>query len=103
MAEQSGAKLDIYAVCGVGKDVGPQNAEDRLEHRYRHETDDEHVERAKAAMHQNLVDDDLEEQRGDQGKELQKERRYHHLGKCVAVLVDRPHKPRNIETAGQIE
>src|SRR5215471_1487036 len=103
MAEQSGAKLDIYAVCGVGKNVGPQNAEDRFEHRYRHQTDGEHVERAKTAMHENLVDDDLEEQRGDQGKELQKERRYHDLGEYVAVLVDGPDKPRDIEAAGQIE
>ena len=36
--------------------------------------DDQHIERAEAAMHQHLVDDDLEEERRDQREELEKER-----------------------------
>src|SRR5215467_1053267 len=103
MAEQASAKLNIDAVGGVGKDVGPQNPEDRFEHRYDHETDGEHVERAETTMHQNLVDDDLEEQGGDQGKELQEERSYQDPGEYLAVLVNGANKPGDIEAAGQIE
>src|SRR5215471_19016053 len=103
MAEQPSAKLNIDAVSGVSKDVGAQNAENRLECRYGQQADDKDIEGAETAMHQDLVDDDLKEQRRDQGKELQKERNDQHPGEDAAILVDGADKPGDIEAAGQIE
>ena len=94
MAEEPRAELDIDAVGGVREEIGPQPAEHRLEDRDRHQADDQHVERAQAAMHQHLVDDDLEEQRRDQREELQEERGDQHLGEQAAVFVDRAEETR---------
>ena len=43
------------------------------------QADDQHVERAQAAVDQHLVDDDLEEQRRDEREQLQEERGDQHL------------------------
>ena len=53
-------------------------------------------------MHEHLVDDDLEEQRRDERKELKEERGDQHLAEQMAVLVDRPQEPRNVEAAREI-
>src|SRR5258706_388960 len=59
MAVQPRPELDVDAVGGVREHVGPQAAEHDLEHRDHHQPDDQHLERAEAAMHQHLVDHDL--------------------------------------------
>ena len=66
------------------------------------QADDQHVERAHAAMHQHLVDDDLEEQRRDEREELQEERGDQHLAEQAAVFVDRAEEPGDVEPAGEI-
>ena len=52
-----------------------------------------------AAMHQNLVDDHLEEQRRDQSEHLQEERGDQHLAEQMPVFMDRPHEPGYVEAA----
>ena len=69
----------------------------------RDKADDQHVERAHAAMHEHLVDDHLEEQRRDEGEELQEERGDQHFAEKAAILVDRAEEPADIETAGEID
>ncbi len=46
MVEQARAELDVDAVGGVREQVGPQNPQNSLEERDRHQADDQHVERA---------------------------------------------------------
>ena len=53
-------------------------------------------------MHEHLVDDDLEEQRRDEGKELKEERDDQHLAEEMAVLVDGPQEPRDVEAAREV-
>ena len=79
-----------------------KRAEDRLEQRDRDEADDQHVERAHAAMHEHLVDDDLEEQRRDERKELQEERGDQHFAEQMAVFVDRAQEPGDVEAAREV-
>ena len=66
------------------------------------EADDQHVERGQAAMHQHLVDDDLEEQRRDQGKELQEERGDSTSPSSRRYLSHRLQEPGDVEAAGQL-
>ena len=74
--------------------IGAQDAENALEHRNRHQADDQDIERGEAAMHQHLVDHDLEEQRRDQREQLQEERGDQHLAQQMAVFVDRADETR---------
>jgi hypothetical protein len=62
-----------YAVGDMREQIGPQHSEQRLEHGYGDEADDQYVKRAFAVMHQGFVDDDLKEQWRDQREQLQKE------------------------------
>jgi len=99
VTEQPGAKLDVDAVGGVGKQIGAQDAEHGLEKRDRHQRDGQHVERAQGAMHQHLVDHHLEEQRRDQAEELQEEGSDQHLAQQAAIFVDRRDEPADAEPA----
>ena len=54
------------------------------------------------AVHQHLVDDHLEEQRRDQGEQLQEERGDQHLAQKMAIFVDRSQKPGDVEPAGDV-
>ena len=74
VAEEAGTQFDIDSVGGVGKKVGPQNAEDSFENRNGDESDNEYSERTQGATGQHLVDDDLEEQRRDEREQLQEKR-----------------------------
>ena len=67
-----------------------------------HKADDQHVERAHAAMHEHLVDHDLKEQRRDERKYLQEERGDEHLAEQMSILVDRADKPSDVEAAGEV-
>ncbi len=53
-------------------------------------------------MHQHLVDDHLEEQRRDQGEQLQEERRDQHFAQEAAIFVDRAQEPGDVEAAGDV-
>ena len=55
------------------------------------------MERGEAFVDEHLVDDDLREQRRQQGKELQEERGDQHLAQKRAVLDDRRNEPGEIE------
>ena len=57
-----------------------------LEHGDRDQPDDQHVERAQAAVDQHLVDDDLEEQRRDQREQLQEERGDQHFAQVAGDI-----------------
>ena len=102
MAEQPGAQLDVDAVGRVREQIGAQNAQDRLEYADRDKTDDEHVEGAHAAVHEHLVDHDLEEQRRNKGKQLQEERGNKHLAKETAVFVNGAEEPGDVKPTRQI-
>ena len=71
-------------------------------HRDREQPDDQHVERAQGPVYQHLVDDHLEEQRRDQGEQLQEERRDQHLAQQMSIFVDRSQKPGDVEAAGDV-
>src|SRR5260370_20852640 len=101
MAEQAGAELEVDAVRRMGKYMGAQGAEHRLEDRDRHEADDQNVERAHAAMYEHLVDDDLEEQRRDKREDLQEERGRQDLPEQVTVFVNGTEKPGDVEAPRQ--
>ena len=87
-------------VCA--KQIGAQDAEDRLENRNGDEPDNEHVERAQGAVDQHLVDDDLEEQRRDERKQLEEERGGEDLAEQIAVFVDGAEEPADVEAARKI-
>src|SRR5215471_8115187 len=97
MAKQSGAKLDIDAVGGMGKKIGTKDAEDQLEGGNCNDPDHQDIECAHAAMNEHLVDDDLKEQRRNQGKQLKEERGNEHLTEKAAVFLNRVEKPVYIE------
>ena len=99
MVEQARAEFDVDAIGGVREQIGPQDAQNGLENRDRQQTDDQHVEGAQRPVYQHLVDDDLEEQRRDQGEQLQEERRDQHLAQKMPIFVDRSQKPGDVEPA----
>ena len=100
MLEQPRPELDIDSVGRMRKQIGAQDPQDRLKQGDGNEADHQHVERAHAAMHEHLVDDDLEEQRRDQRKELEEERRDQHFTQKTAIFVDRAQEPGDVEPAG---
>jgi hypothetical protein len=100
--KQARPELDVDAVGGVREQIGPQDSEHGLENRDGHKSEDEDIEGVQGPVHQHLVDDDLEEQRRDQAEQLQEERAEQHLAQEVAIFVDRPQKPGDVEPAGDI-
>ena len=54
-------------------------------------------------MHEHLVDDDLEEQRRDQRKQLKEERGDQHLAQQTAVFVHGAQEPGDVEAAREID
>ncbi len=97
MAEQLRAKPDIDAVRRMRKEIGPQPTQDRIEQGQGNHADCQHMERGETFMDEHLVDDDLGEQRRQQGKELQEERRDKHLAEKPAIFDDGRNKPGEIE------
>ena len=102
VAEQPGAELHVDAVRRVREHIGAQRAEHSLEQGQRDQADDQNIERAHASMHEHLVDDHLEEQRGYDAKDLKEERCEQHLAQKPAVLVDRAEKPGDVESSREI-
>ena len=66
VTEQASPELDVDAIGSMCEHISAKGSEDRFEYGDRHETNDDHVERAEAAVHQDLVDDDLKKQRRDE-------------------------------------
>ena len=102
MSKQTCAELDVDTVGCVGKQIGAQRAEHRLEDRDRHQADDQHFERAKSAMNEHLVDDDLEEERADEREELQEERGDEHFAQEAAIFLDRAEEPGDVEAPREV-
>ena len=102
MPEQARAQLDVDAVGGVREDIGAQAAEHGLEDRDGDQADHQDVERGQTAVHQDLVDHDLEEQRRDQREDLEKERGDQHLAEQAAVFDHGPEEPGDVEPPRQI-
>jgi hypothetical protein len=102
MVEQARAEFDVDAVGGMREQIGPQDAQNRLEKRDRQQTDDQHVEGGQGPVNQHLIDDHLEEQRRDQTEQLQKERREQHLAQEMSIFVDGSQKPGDVEPAGDV-
>ena len=102
MMKQARAELDVDAVGGVREEISPQDLQNGFENCDREQADDQHVQRAQAAVHENLVDHHLEEQRRDQGEHLQEERGHQHFAQQMPVFVDRPHEPGDVEAAGHL-
>ena len=103
MTKQPGAEFDVDPVGGVGEHIGAQYSENGLEQRNRDKSDHEHVERAEAAVHQHLVDHNLEEQRRDQRKKLEKERPHQHAGESVTIFVNGAEEPADVKAPRQIK
>lgn len=59
MTKQPGAQLNIDAIGGVSKKIGPHDAEHCFEHSNDHQTNHNHVQSGQGAVHQDLVNDDL--------------------------------------------
>src|SRR6267154_4943312 len=97
MAIQARAELDVDAVGRVGKKVGAQGAKRCLEHCDHRKTDDQNLKRAQSAMHENLVDNDLEEQRADKREQLKEEGSDQYLAQQVAIFVDSAQEPGDVE------
>ena len=102
MAIKPRAQLDVDAIGRMGKKVGTQGAERCLEHRDNSKTDDQNFERAQSTMHENLVDDDLEEQRADEREDLQEERSDQHLAQQAAIFMYGTQEPGDIEPPRKI-
>ena len=102
MMKQARAELDVDAVGGVREEISSQDSQNGFENGDREQADDQHVQRAQAAVHQNLVDHHLEEQRRDQGEHLQEERGHQHFAQQMPVFVDCPHEPGDVEAAGHL-
>ena len=68
MVKQARAEFDVDAVGRVREEISPQDSQNGFEDGDREQTDDQHVQRAQAAVHQNLVDHHLEKQWRDQAR-----------------------------------
>ena len=99
MAEQLRAKRDVDPVRRVREHVRAQPAEHGIEQRHDEQPEREQIERGETAVHEHLVDDDLEEQRGDEREQLQKERREQHFRKIAPVLKNKRREPGEVELA----
>src|SRR6185369_656195 len=89
---------------GMAEDVGAQAIEGTFEDDDGNQADDQHIQRRHAFVDQYLVHDDLEEQRADQGEQLQHERDQQHFTQQLAVLDQRRDEPGEVEAgefAGQ--
>ena len=73
-------------VGGMSEKPGADAGQHDLEERKQREADGQHLERRKAAMHEHLVDHDLEEQRRQQPEDLQEERGDQDLGQGLAGI-----------------
>ena len=97
VSEQPRAQFHINAAGGVAEDVGAQGVEQALEHHNHHQADDQYVQGGQAAVHQDFVHDDLEEQRADQRKELQHEGDEQHFAQQLAVFDEAGDEPGEVE------
>ena len=99
MAIEAGPQLHVDTTGGMGKDIAAQGGQDHLEGDHHQQPHRNHIQGAEAAMHQHLVHHHLEEERGDQGKELQHKADQQHLAKQLAILDHGGNKPGEVELA----
>ncbi len=70
MSKQARTQFDIDATGGMGKNIGAQPAEDRLEAHDRKQANGDDLQGGQASMDQDLVHHHLEEQWGNQAEYL---------------------------------
>jgi hypothetical protein len=66
MMKQPPAEFDVDAVGGVAQSIGAQELEDCLEEPQRHHAEHQHDQSRHALVNENLVDHELEKDRGGQ-------------------------------------
>ena len=81
----------------MSKQIGAQSTEQSIERSQHHHADGHHVQRREALVHQDLVDDDLREQRGEECEQLEKERGEQYLAQQPPVLQHRGNEPGDVE------
>ena len=99
MAIEAGPQLHVDTAGGVGKDIAAQGSQGHLKGNHHQQPNRNHIQGTEAAVHQHLVHHHLEEERGDQGKELQHQTHHQHFREQFAVLDHGGNKPGEIELA----
>lgn len=97
MAEQAGAEFDVDAAGGVGEEVGAQRREEALEEVDGDQADADHGEGGVALVHQHFVHHHLEEERGDEGEELEEEGGDQDFAEQPPVFDDGGDEPGEVE------
>ena len=97
MGEQPLPQFDVDPVGRVRERIGAQVLQRHVEQADEDEAADEHEQRLVAAMGQDLVDDNLEEQRRRQGENLHEQRRRQHVAERTAIAPDGRQEPAHAE------
>src|SRR5215469_16956625 len=97
MVEQAGAQLDVDLVRGLAEHERSQRSQYHFEERDDSEADHQYVEGREAAVHQYLIDNNLEEQRRDEPEQLQEKRSDQYLADNAPVSPHRGNKPAQIK------
>ncbi len=87
MGEKARAERHVDPVRGVAEQVVAQAAQDHLEDHQAEQADGQHVQGRHAAVNQDLVHHDLEEQRCRQREQLQEEGGQKHFAEQAAVAL----------------
>jgi hypothetical protein len=95
--KQARAQFDVDPVGCMREQIGSKAAEHDLEHREYAQAERENLQGRQAAVHEDLVDDDLEEERRQQSKNLQEERGDQDVGQRLAIFLHRVDEPGHAE------
>ena len=98
MAEGLRRDANVDPVGRVEQQVAPQEAEDGVEHQRDSDADRQHVERRIALVHQHLVDDELEEDRRDEGQRVEHDGRDGDVGEQPPLAHQLGDEPAEAET-----
>lgn len=104
MPEQAGPQFDVDPAGGVRKHVSAQCGQQDFEQGDSDQADGDDVKGRQAAMDQDFVGNNLEEQRGDQAKALQDDGDEQDFEQELAVFDDGRYEPAEVkfsEFAGQ--
>jgi hypothetical protein len=97
MAEDPHSEFDINTVRRVSEEIATEAREDALEDDQRKHSNRDNVQRAEAAMDEDLIDHHLRGERCQQGKELQHERSDDHVRQLDTMASDERQEPRKAE------
>ena len=102
MVVQTGAQHHVHFVGEYGKDIGTQVFQYHVENGDDDESHHQHVQCGKAFVYQHLINDDLGEQRGDQGEDLEQAGGYQHFVEEALELPEYRQEPLHVETPWQL-